>query len=144
MYIINNKTLYLATDGYNTKIYEQEKGEFYSEDNIDTILNCNCIYYGSSLKGRQQGSKDILKIHYKLPIIVSEANNIILFSIKINNNILWFNFKNISNYQRNNNNLLVKFVNGKEELFNISYTIFNNQVLKCSKLWFTYLNRANM
>lgn len=143
MYIITKDTLYIYYDGFNTIIKELDKVlKFYG--NVEKeILNKSCIYYGSSLNGRIKGSKSLINSKYKLPIIISEKNNIIFFPIKgLNKNELyWFNFNLIKDYKKENNLIKILFSNEEIKNLNLSFTIFNNQIYKCSRLWLNYLTR---
>lgn len=144
MYIINNQTLFLYFNGENTIVMEDKKEFIFRGNVLKRILNDSCIYYGSSYLGRLKGSKGLLTGKYKLPIIISEKNNIIFFPIKEskNQNIIWFNFTMIKNYNKINNFLEVEFKNKIIKEFILSYTIFNNQMFKCSRLWLIYLTRC--
>lgn len=144
MYIIKKDTLFIHSDGFNTNIKELNKNiEFYG--NIDKkILNDSCIYYGSSLQGRIKGSKSLLNGKYKLPIIISEKNKIIFFPIKdsLKNEVYWFNFDLIKDYKRENNLIRIIFSTDEIIKLSVSFTIFNNQIYKCSRLWLNYLTRS--
>ena len=140
-YIINNETMFIKYDGENTVVYEKNKKYIYKEDKIKDILNNSCIYYGSTLKGRIISCKQYINSNYKIPVLISEKNNIMFFYIKENNNIYWFNYLYIKNYQKLNNKLLIVFNNDQSLILNVSYTIFHNQILKCSRLMIVYSTR---
>lgn len=142
MQIINEKTLYLSYNGERTFI--QKDTNFYQlrGNVVNKILNYSCIYYGSSLKGRLMCSKNVLNTQNRLPIVISEQKQIVMFPIKENNNILWLNFKLIKDYVKEDDGVKITFKNEVVKNFNISYTILNNQMLKCSKLLLTYLLRS--
>lgn len=144
MYIINNQTLFLYFNGENTIVLEDNQELLFRGNVLKRILNDSCIYYGSSYLGRLKGSKSLLTGKYKLPIIISEKNNIIFFPIKENKyqNIIWFNFNMIQNYNKISNYIEVDFKNKITKEFMASYTIFNNQMFKCSRLWLIYLTRC--
>ena len=58
-----------------------ENGEEYIINNNSTkILEHSCEYFGSSLEGRKEGTKKLLGITHKSPIIIEESRNIIFFS----------------------------------------------------------------
>lgn len=82
MFKINNNTLFMEFNGENTIVHEEDNQLKFVGNLLNSILNFSCIYYGSSLKGRIMGSKNILGGCYKLPIMISEKNNIIFFPIK--------------------------------------------------------------
>lgn len=82
MFKISNNTLFMEFDGSNTLVMEVDADYVFDGDVINTILDESCIYYGSSLNGRIKGSKNIIGSYYKLPVIVSERNNIVFFPLK--------------------------------------------------------------
>ena len=143
-YIINKNTNYLMFDGDNTIINELttelvKKGNF-----LKNILESSCEYYGSSLKGRIISSRKIIKSSYRMPIIVSEKSNILLFPINGKNNKeqIWFNFLNIKSYEKDQEFVNVTFNTGFSQKFMLSYAILNNQMLKCSRLLLIFMMRG--
>lgn len=143
MYIISNKTLFLHFDGYVTNVDDREIGKLEFQGNlVEKILDASCIYYGSSFKGRIKGSQGLLNKMYKLPIVISEKNNILFFPIKLKDESWWINFNLVDNFSNYQNGIMVFFKNGSKINIPISYTIFNNQMLKSSRLWFIYLSRC--
>lgn len=142
MFKINNNTLFMEFNGENTIVYEENNELKFVGNLLNSILNFSCIYYGSSLKGRIMGSKNILGGCYKLPIMISEKNNIIFFPIKEEKSYYWLNFNKVQNYEKSQNGIVVLFKNGEKKCFSITPAKFNNQLLKCSRLWLVYLTRG--
>lgn len=140
-YIINNNTVYLKVK--NEDVYVKEiNNEITLRENILKLLNNSCIYYGSSLKGRILGAKSLIKSKYKLPLIISEKNNLFFINIKDKNGYeYWLNFQYIKDYIYVDNLLKIFFEYDKSLLINCSWTIFNNQMLKCSRLYVVYSMR---
>lgn len=78
-YEINQDTCaILNLDNEVSRIIENDQ-EYLLPKNSFEVMEDSCAYYGSSYEGRVQGTKMILGCNYKLPIIVSEINNIIFF-----------------------------------------------------------------
>ena len=142
MFRISNNTLFMGFNGYETIVKEIDNDFNFAGNLVNSILNMSCIYYGSSLKGRIKGSKSILGGSYKLPIMISEKNNIIFFPIKDQKNYTWINFNNVKSFEKMDNGINVVFKNELKKFFNVSSTIFNNQLLKSSRLWLVYLTRG--
>ena len=142
MFKINNNTLFMEFNGENTIVHEEDNQLKFVGNLLNSILNFSCIYYGSSLKGRIMGSKNILGGCYKIPNMISEKNNIIFFPIKEEKSYYWLNFNKVQNYEKSQNGVDVLFKNGKKKCFNITPAKFNNQLLKCSRLWLVYLTRG--
>lgn len=140
-YIINENTYYLEQK--EGKIIVNELSTNINIDNISIkrILEDSCSFYGCSYQGRKIGSKTLLNENYKLPIILKENKMLIIFplnSLRSNNNI-WITYSNIKNYYKlSKSKVLVEFLNGYQKVFNVSYYIFHNQILKCSRLIVIY------
>ncbi len=143
MYIINNKTNYLLFDGKKTIINENKKDKYFFGNCLEEILNESCIYYGSTLDGRIKAAKNLISSRYKLPIIISEKNNLIFFQIKNKNEIIWFNFNRINDFNKNDKDIKIFFKDNYCKKFSISWSIFNNQILKSSRLIYVFSIRGN-
>ena len=142
-YIINKNTYYLMYDNYKTVINELSTELVFPGNNLKYILENSCKYYGSSFQGRIIGARNLIKSRYKIPIMVSEKNNILLFPLngKENDEVIWFNFGMIKNYEKDGEFVSITFNNGIVKKFMISYTVFNNQILKCCRMLLIYMNR---
>ena len=143
-YIINKDTYYLMYDGCSTVIFELSTELVLPGDNLLTILDNSCKYYGSSLKGRLVGTRNLIDCRYRLPIIISEKNNLLFFPLngKKNGEVIWFNFNSIKSYKKDGNFVSIMFNNGEIKKFMISYTVLNNQIMKCSRMLIIFMNRG--
>lgn len=132
----------IAINNLCTRIIELE-GELIINSSTIKILDYSCKYYGSSYLGRKDGSINILKNIYKIPIIVEESRNIIFFPISSPkyNNTTWISLKNIKSYQKIEKNTEITFKNNKKMVINMSYSSFQNQVLRSSYLEMIFLSR---
>lgn len=143
-YIIKEKTNYLEQKEDKIIINEVSKEYEVSDVGIKRILEDSCSFYGCSYQGRKNGTKTLLNENYKLPIILKENDLLIFFplnSLRSNKNI-WINYSNIKSYhQISKSKVLVEFKNGHQHTFNVSYYIFHNQILKCSRLIVIYNSR---
>ena len=131
-YYINEDTLILVPSAKNTtKIYDKE-GIYNIKENIMDVVEKSCNYYGSSFIGRCTGSKTILNMNYKLPIIVDSVKEVILIptSSPSNNNCYWLCLNNIEDYYKKGNKIVIEFTNKiTYELENSYYTV-ENQILR--------------
>lgn len=135
-YEINKSTLaIIPLEEKVSKIYEQDNS-FIINKSVSDIINYSCKYFGSSYNGRYEGSKNLLGVSYKLPIIIEETQEIIFFptSSPRFNNCSWISLKNINNYIKNNNGVIVNFKNGLDLEFNLSIFSFENQVFRALRL----------
>ena len=134
-YIITNETFAIIPYGKKTKIIEKKHNIVVNEKSSDIIAK-NCYYHGSTLEGRIKGSSYLLGSNYKPPIIINDSLNIILIpthSIR-NNNCNWINLMALAHYTSSNNKVLIEFINNRNLTINISYNIFDKQVLRATRL----------
>ena len=74
-YEINCDTLALIPVSENeTKIIEKER-EFIVNVPVFKIIENSCEYFGSSYLGRHEGTKKLIGITHKAPIIIEETSN---------------------------------------------------------------------
>ena len=100
------------------------------------VIKKLCLFYGSSLMGRINGTKEMIGISYKCPIIISETKEIIAFptiSYK-NKDCNWFFLKHIEKYYYKNNNVEIIFKNGKKIVIKTSFGVIDKQILRSSRL----------
>ena len=111
-YIINNKTVAVLKKNDKTIIYNVDKVYVFNK-NISKVLDYNCNYYGSSLLGRKISAKNILKIKYKLPIIIDEINKITLIQLNSprGKKCIYLVTNKIIDYEEQNQYLKIKCVN---------------------------------
>ena len=135
-YEINSDTLIILPEvNYQAKVLEREN-EYLVETTPFKIMEHSCEYFGSSLEGRQKGSKNMIGSIYKTPILVEESRNLIFFptiSPSLEENI-WISFNNIEKYYKEGNKTKVIFKNNKELVLDIPYHSFDNQVLRGARL----------
>ena len=142
-YEINKKTLAIFPFSKNKSIVYEDHDCFILEEKVSKIMDKSCRYYGSSIDGRQKGTTTLTGLTYKVPIIVSEENNIIFFptSSPRLKDCAWISLNNINRYFNQQEKMLIEF-NNKETLeIDVSYHILNHQVLKASRLESTIRNR---
>lgn len=140
-YFITQNTIFMEFNGECTIVHENSNKIIFKGNKVENILNYSCIYYGSTLKGRVISCKQFIGSIYKIPILISEKNNLLFFYIKDNDTIYWFNFLSIKIYQKLEDKLLIIFSNNQRLILNISYTVFHNQILRCSRLMIVYSTR---
>lgn len=135
-YEINRETLAIIPIDENTsKVIEMER-EFIVYNNIMSIIDNSCRYFGSSYNGRFLGTKRLMGISHKSPIIIEETSKMIFFpttSPRIGK-CAWISLNNIKDYKKNYGNTIIYFSCGKDLELEISYGIIDNQILRASRL----------
>lgn len=135
-YIIKKETLAIIPHGKKSKIIEEKHNIIINELTAE-IVEKNCYLNGSTLEGRIKGSSYLLGSNYKPPIIINDSLNIILIpthSIR-NKNCNWINLINMLHYSpTNDKKVLIEFINNHKLVIDISYNIFDKQVLRATRL----------
>jgi len=135
-YEINSDTLaILPIDNYRTKIIEKDNSFIVNNTPMKIIEN-SCRYFGSSYEGRFVGTKNLIGISHKAPIIIEESREIIFFPTNSPRlyDCAWISLKNLQNYKKNDTNSTVIFNNGNSINLDISYGSLDNQVLRAARL----------
>lgn len=135
-YEINNDTLaIIPIDNYKSKIIERDK-EFIVDETPIKIIENSCQYFGSSYQGRFMGTKKLIGVTHKAPIIIEESREIIFFPTNSPRlyECAWISLKNLNNYKRNNDSSEILFNNGNLLNLDISYGSLDNQVLRAARL----------
>lgn len=128
----------------NTKIMENAD-YYYVENTPLEIMEHSCEYFGSSFQGRKEGTKKLLGITHKPPIIVEESRKIIFFPTisPEKADCAWINLDSIDKYYKiNSSKSSILFKNGELIEFNISYGSLCNQILRATRLKFVLEERT--
>lgn len=144
-YEINNSTLAIVPIDETTSRVIEESTEYIINKSSFEIVEDSCMYFGSNYQGRYEGTKNLIGMSYKLPIIIEESRNIIFFptsSPKLTE-CMWISLNNLSNYYSDENTSYVDFKNGYKLKLNISKFALENQILRASRLEFVLRNRKN-
>lgn len=135
-YEINSNTIALIPiSEEKTKVIEVSNS-FIINMNSMKIIERSCEFFGSSYIGRHEGTKRLIGINYKSPIIIEESRNIIYFpttSPRLSD-CAWFSLNHISKYEDSNGKSLIYFENGDNIVIDISINSFDNQFLRATKL----------
>ncbi len=67
-------------DSETSRVIETE-AEYIVNNPPLNILEYSCEYFGSSYEGRKEGTKKLLGITHKSPIVVEESRKIIFFQL---------------------------------------------------------------
>lgn len=145
-YEINKNTIaLLPIDIDKTKVIEKESS-FVVNMNSMKIIERSCEYFGSSYMGRHEGTKKLIGISHKSPIIIEESREIIYFpstSPRLNE-CSWFALNYIMDYKDCNGKSIVYFENGEKIEIDISIGSFDNQYLRATKLESVLRKRKNI
>ena len=145
-YEISKGTLAIVpNEGEKSLVYED--GERYIIDQTPfDIMEESCLYFGSSYEGRKKGAKNILGAEYKVPIVVEDSDNLILFPTTSpqSSDCAWISLKRVRNIKKiDSNNTKIIFDNDKEIIVDCSFRSIENQLSRASRLDLILRNHKN-
>jgi len=146
-YEISVNTLLLYSMKNNKTIVYEDDNNYCINKKSSKIVDDSCKYFGSSLSGRQDGTKNLIGTSIKAPIIIEDSKNIIFFPTSSPRNELcnWISFNNLIKYEKIKHGYTkLYFSNGFEYDIDVSYNIIDNQVTRCIKLEKIYLKRKKL
>lgn len=135
-YYINRGTCAIVPiENDMSEVFELDNSFIVKKTPIE-IIDESCRYFGSSYKGRNEGSKRLLGMNYKLPVLIEEFNNLIFFptSSPRFGHCIWISLNNIKNYVKVNTNSKLIFNSDRELLIKNSYYSLENQIFRASML----------
>lgn len=144
-YEINSSTLaIIPIDENSSKVMEAETEYVVKRSSMNIIEN-SCIYFGSTFKGRSEGTRNLIGGNYKLPIVIEESRDIIFFPTTSprTHDCCWISLNNLVDYEKSEQSSLVKFKNGSVLSTDISIFSLQNQVLRASRLENVLRKRKN-
>lgn len=135
-YEISKNTFAIIPIDSNKSEVIEDNGCFIINRNSTKIVDDSCKYFGSSLSGRHEGTKNLIGVNYKSPIIIEETAEIIFFptnSPRITE-CTWISLNNLEEYKKNNGKTMLLFRNGKTIDVDVSFNSLENQVLRSTRL----------
>ena len=130
IYEINKNTLAIIPIGYNKSKVIEKDNEFVVNMEPLSIIKYSCEYFGSTYEGRHAGTKSIMNITHKSPIIIEESHNLICFpttSPRLTG-CSWIILNNIKSFNGNHESTDIIFDNNYVLNICISINSFENQV----------------
>lgn len=138
-YEVNYDTqIILPIESTKSKIIEYDN-EYIIKHSVQEVLEHSCEYFGSSYEGRKEGTKKMLGITHKSPIIIEESQKMIFFPTTSpeRSDCIWINLEKIEKYYKiDNRKSAIVFKNGDKLEFDVSYGSLSNQILRATRLKF--------
>lgn len=139
-YEVNPYTMFITPLVYGSKTYSQIyelEDEFVSPFKPIEIIKKSCEYFSSSFEGRRDGTKQLIGITHKVPIVIDPTNFIYFFptTSPSRSECIWISHEHVLNYRRiAPHQTQVTFQNKKSYIFPISHSSFENQLLRTALL----------
>ena len=138
-YEINKGTLAIMPNENESSLVYEDEDRFLIEQSPFQIMEESCMYFGSTYEGRKESARSILGAEYKVPVIVEDTDNLIVFPTTSpkSDDCIWISLKRVKNFERiDNSNTKVIFDNNKEIIVPVSYRTLENQISRASRLDF--------
>lgn len=135
-YEINSTTIAIVPVEENVSKVMELDDSFLVNRSTTEIIDESCKFFGSSYSGRQEGTKKLIGVNYKSPIIIEETLELIFFpttSPRIQD-CVWISLNHIEDYYKKDFSTFVDFKNGKHLELEISYGSLENQILRATRL----------
>ncbi|MGE8079570.1 competence protein ComK [Peribacillus loiseleuriae] len=139
-YEITPFTCFIKPIVYGSKIYSQVveiNDEFISPFKPKVIINQSCEYFGSSYEGRKGGTRRLIGVTHKAPIIIDQTNPIFFFptTSPLSDDCIWIAHHQVIDYKKKGNGMVqVYFRNNITLEVNISIGSFTNQMQRTAVL----------
>ena len=145
-YEVNYDTqIILPIESTKSKIIEYDN-ELIIKNTVQEVMEQSCEYFGSSYEGRKEGTKKMLGITHKSPIIIEESQKMIFFPTTSpeRSDCIWINLEKIEKYYKiDNRKSAIVFKNGDKLEFDVSYGSLSNQILRATRLKFILDERTS-
>ena len=145
-YEINKGTLAILPEENGSSLVFEDEERYIVNEKPFNIMDESCKYFGSSYEGRKEGSKSILGAEYKVPVVVEDSTNLIVFptTSPYADDCIWISLKRVSNiYKIDACNSKIVFDNNKEIIIPCSFRSLENQLSRASRLDLVLRNRKN-
>jgi len=145
-YEISKGTLAIVPNEENSSLVYEDSERYIIDQTPYKIMESSCLYFGSSYTGRKEGAKNILGAEYKVPIIVDDTDNIIVFptTSPLSQDCVWISLSHVKKYEKvDTYNTKIIFNNGKEIIVPTSYRSIENQISRASRLDYVMRLRKN-
>ena len=101
-YEISNGTLAIVpNEKDNSLVYEDEE-RYLIEDKPFKIMEDSCKYFGSTYEGRKESAREILGAEYKVPIVVEDSENLVVFptTSPFSEDCVWISLKRLKKFEK--------------------------------------------
>jgi len=132
-------------NGIITRIMEEDE-EYIVDVTPYQIINSACKYFGSSLRGRQDGARNISGFTSKIPISIDPSSGMYFFPTTSPKNpkCSWISHSHIDKISKvTERKTKILFKNGKKLILDVSIRTMLNQVQRTAQFRFLLDKRLN-
>ena len=145
-YEISKGTLAIVPNEDNNSLVYEDNERYIIDQKPFQIMEESCKYFGSTYKGRKESAKSMLGAEYKVPIIIEDTNNLILFptTSPTAEDCVWISLKRVKSIEKVDSfNTRIIFDNDREIIVPSSFRSVENQLSRASRLDVIIRKRIN-
>jgi len=127
----------------NTRIMEEQE-EYVVDHTPSKLIDHACRFFGASLRGRQDGTRNICGITHKAPISIDPISGMYFFPTRSPNhpNCSWIAHSHIDQVKKGNHNRAeILFKNGRYITLDVSFGSIMNQIQRTAQFRYLLDNR---
>lgn len=145
-YEISKGTLAILPNEKNSSVVYEDDDRYIIKQTPFEIMEESCKYFGSTYEGRKDGAKEMLGAEYKVPIVIEDSSNLIVFptTSPLSEDCVWISLKRVEKIEKiDANNTKIIFDNKTEIIVDSSYRTIENQLSRASRLDLILRNHKN-
>ncbi len=145
-YEISKGTLAILPNEKNSSVVYEDDDRYIIKQTPYQIMEESCKYFGSTYEGRKDGAKEMLGAEYKVPIVIEDSSNLIVFptTSPLSEDCVWISLKRVEKIEKiDANNTKIIFDNKTEIIVDSSYRTIENQLSRASRLDLILRNHKN-
>ena len=145
-YEISKGTLAILPNEKNSSVVYEDDDRYIIKQTPYEIMEESCKYFGSTYEGRKDGAREMLGAEYKVPIVIEDSNNLIVFptTSPLSEDCVWISLKRVEKIEKiDSNNTRIIFDNKTEIIVDSSYRTIENQLSRASRLDLILRNHKN-
>ncbi|QDP39748.1 competence protein ComK [Radiobacillus deserti] len=134
-----------TVDGAPVCLILEVEDSFYVSSSPSKLVDQGCKFFGSSLKGRQDGTKEVCGITHKAPISMDPSSGMYFFPTTSpqNPNCSWIAHSHIDRLEKTSfQQTIVHFKNGTSIKVDVSYGSMMNQIQRTAQFRYLLDNRV--
>ena len=145
-YEISKGNLAILPNEKNSSVVYEDDDRYIIKQTPFEIMEESCKYFGSTYEGRKDGAKEMLGAEYKVPIVIEDSSNLIVFptTSPLSEDCVWISLKRVEKIEKiDSNNTKIIFDNKTEIIVDSSYRSIENQLSRASRLDLILRNHKN-
>jgi len=113
-YEFSKGTLAVVPNEIGSSLVYEDEERYIIDEKPYKIMDDSCKYFGSTYEGRKNGSRDLLGAEYKVPIVIEDSNNLIVFptTSPSSEDCAWISLKRV---KKTDSGIILQALNNKYE-----------------------------